>query len=207
MPVIEKIQSSESIIGVFQLQETIDELEKLYSDIRNSDEQIRSFQHEKRKREWLAVRILIAQLLETDFAIEYDKNGRPNIRHEKYHYLSISHSSEYVAVYIHQTKSVGIDIESLDRRFAYVEKKYLSEDELVQVQNHPHFRAIYWCCKEAIFKWAGREGVDFRKQINIKPFLPDSEQIIQADFYDIRANYVVQLRFIIFRQQVIVFTL
>lgn len=206
MPVFQQILLEEGLVGIFHITETADILETNYANIFGKGSNGNEFQHVKRKREWLAVRLLIAELLGSDFSVFYDRNGKPEFQHEKYKYISISHSADYAAVSLHQNKPVGIDIESLNRRFAYVEKKYLSDDELAQVPNHPHLRAIYWSCKEAIFKWAGREGVDFRKQIKVNTFNPEQDEIICAEFRDEQTS-TVQLRFFIFEGHVVAYTI
>ena len=88
----------------------------------------------------------------------------------------------YAAVYLHKHEKLGIDIENFNRKFSSVEKKYLSEKELEQVKTHSVLRAIYWCCKEAVFKWTDVEGIDFRTQIHVENFDPEKTNTFCAVF-------------------------
>ena len=42
---------------------------------------------------------------------------------------------------------------------------------------------LLWCCKEAVFKWYGSGGIDFKDNIHLKPIeLNDGEGIINCEF-------------------------
>ena len=158
MPLIEKIYPEDGIIGLYKMTEEPEELEKRYAEIFQEEPLVGNFQHGRRKTEWLAVRLLIAGLIGPDFQISYTESGKPQFIHPEYKFISISHSAMYAAVYLHKNKRNGIDVESLDRKFSTIEKKYLSENELEQAKENPVLRAVFWSTKEAIFKWAGRKG-------------------------------------------------
>ncbi len=193
------------VVGLFKMTETPEELEQRYITVFHEAPPLDNFQHGRRKKEWLAVRLLIAGLIGTDFSILYSGEGKPQLFHADYKFISISHSVMYATVYLHKYKKVGIDIESLKRKFVSVEKKYLSEIEQEQVKKYPVLRAVFWSCKEAVFKWAGREGVDFRKQIKIDELDPDRTNTINAVFAD-HTDQSIKLNFLIFDGHVLVYT-
>jgi len=206
MPIPENIIIKDGIVGIFKMAESLEELEKRYIGLFHEVPPVDDFQHDRRKKEWLSVRLLIAELIGTDFSISYSGDGSPQLNHPDYHFISISHSAMYAAVYLHKNKKVGLDIESLNRKFSMIEKKYLSENELEQVNEHPVLRAVFWGAKEAVFKWAGREGVDFRKQIRIENVELDKSNNICAVFNH-QSEQTINLQYRIFDGHVLVFTL
>lgn len=206
MPVAEKIIINDGIVGLFKMTETVEELENKYISEFHETPPILDFQHDRRKREWLAVRLILAEMIGVDFSIQYLEDGSPRLIHSEFNFISISHSSKYATVYLHKRKKVGVDVESLDRNFAFIEKKYLSETELMDVKENNLLHALYWSSKEAIFKWAGKVGIDFRKQIGIAKFDPIETSEINAVF-DHQAEQTVKLNFLIFDGHVLVYTL
>lgn len=206
MPVTKKIVIDDGIVGLFKMTETIEELENKYISYFQKIPSISDYKHDRRKIEWIAVRLLISDLIGAKFSIDYCDDGSPRIIHSAFRFISISHSSKYAAVYLHKIKKVGVDVESLDRNFAFIEKKYLSEIEIEDVKQNALLPAIYWSSKEAIFKWAGKVGVDFRKQIGVERFDPDEASVFNAVF-DSQEKQFIELSFLVFDRHVLVYTL
>ena len=136
------------------------------------DKDFQKFTYEKRKTEWLATRALLKHMIGPTFQISYDESGKPILNHSIYPHISISHSRDFVSVLIHQQWAVGIDIESMNRNYAPIRNRYLSEIELEHVNESPLLQCLYWCAKEAVFKLVEENGVDFRKQIEVIAFDP-----------------------------------
>ena len=143
---------------------TLEELDK---------EDFKKFTFEKRKAEWLATRALLKQMIGSAFKISYTSSGKPLLQHSLYHYISITHSREFVAVFIHQNKEIGIDIESRNRNYSPILKKYLSDLELCQIKENTVIPCLYWCAKEALFKLVEEDGIDFKKQLEMLSHDPD----------------------------------
>lgn len=162
------------MLAVWQITESSGELQSFFTSEELADPNFQNFSFEKRKVEWLAIRVLLKQMVGCGFEIFYTEVGKPMIKHPLYKHISISHSRDFAAVYIHQQHSIGIDIESITRNYASIKKRYLSESELEQVNENSLLQCIYWCAKEAVFKLVDKEGVDFRKQIHVLPFLPET---------------------------------
>jgi len=205
MPITQTISVENGIIGLYQMTESFEELEILYFDTFQHLAPISEFRNDRRKREWLAVRLLIAKLAGTDFTIQYSVEGKPIFLHSEYKYISISHSEQYAAVYLHKSQNIGIDIESLNRKFLAIEKKYLSDIELQHVKAHETLPAIYWCCKEAIFKFADKPGVDFREHIEIEYFDPMKTSTICATL-KLQSNRSITLQYLFIDHNVLVYT-
>lgn len=170
MPLFKSISVPGGLLSVWHITESSDDLLVHFSPDETTDPAFAKFTFEKRKTEWLATRALIKQMIGSTFQISYTESGKPLLNHPLYSHISISHSREFVAVLIHSQLAVGIDIESMNRNYAPIRKKYLSETELENVSEHPVYQCLYWCAKEAVFKIAEEDGVDFRKQIQISAF-------------------------------------
>ncbi len=187
------------MLAVWQITESSGELHSFFTPEEFNETIFHDIQFEKRKVEWLAIRVLLKQMIGNGFEIYYTEVGKPMIKHPLYKHIGISHSRDFAAVYIHQHHAVGIDIESMARNYATVKKRYLSEPELQQVSESPMLQCIYWCAKEAVFKLVDNEGVDFRKQIHVLPFLPGSDIFFVRYVFD-NQEKTLQLQYETFNQ-------
>lgn len=198
MPLYKTLPISGGILGVWQLTETSDELLPFSSPEETSSPQYRKYTFEKRKAEYLATRVIIQELAGPDFTISYLDSGKPVLTHAKYKYIAISHSREFVVVILHETLDVGIDIESINRNYTAIGKRYLSEQELIQVNNIDLLYCLYWCAKEAVFKLVPEDGVEFREQIYISAFNPEEENQFSIQFISAEKETIYQSHFQIF---------
>ena len=176
-------------IGVWQVTETEEELQKLASTPSDEMEEISYYKSEKLRRQKLAVRALLSEMFEDKVYLSHHDNGKPYIENSVTN-ISITHTDKYVAVILNDNEDVGIDIESLDRDFSAVERKALSEDEIDDLadESRNDQLAIYWCAKEAIFKMIGQYDVDFAEQIEIDRFRPKQDGELEATFEDEDGN-------------------
>lgn len=191
------------MLAVWQITETSGELMAFFSAEELRGTTFQAIQFEKRKTEWLATRALLKQMIGNDFEIAYTRAGKPLIGHPVYHHLSITHSREFAAVFVHQDCAVGIDIESANRNYAAVKKRFLSETELAQANEDPQLQCLYWCAKEAVFKLVDEEGIDFRKQINLFEFSPEKDTF-SARFVSGELERTYQLQYATFDQHAMV---
>jgi len=179
MPLFKTIPIEGGLIGLWKFEETTVDLLTYFSGEELTDPAFLKYTHEKRKVEWLATRVLIRQLIGSDFAISYLGSGKPILKHDRFKHISISHSRDFAAVILHEHLNVGIDIEETTRDYNRIEKKYLSDVELIQTNKNPQLQCLYWCAKEAIFKLVDDEGIEFRRQIHI---IPEHEDQYYAKF-------------------------
>ena len=170
MPLFKSITVPDGLLSVWQITESSDELLSFFTPEEIEDPAFQKFTFEKRKCEWLATRALLKQMIGPTYQISYTESGKPLLNHPFHQHISISHSRDFVAVLIHGYQAVGIDIESMNRNYAPICKKYLSEIELIEVNESTLLQCIYWCAKEAVFKLVEEDGVDFRKQIEVMAF-------------------------------------
>ena len=171
-------------IYVWHITESEEELMNSTSIPDDELEELTFIKGEARRKEKLAERALLNEIFEDKVYLGHHENGRPYLQNMAME-ISISHSSDYVAIILHPDEDMGIDIEGLDRDFSAVEKKALSEDEIDDLsdRNRSLQLAIYWCAKEAIFKRMSLNGFDFAEQIEIDKFNPHDEGELEAVFF------------------------
>ena len=111
---------------------------------------------------------------------------KPYLPGEEYHF-SISHCGDFAAVIVSKDKRVGVDIELVTPKVELIRHKFLNEDELTAANHNNNTSklqqlTLLWCCKEAVFKWYGNGGVDFKKHIQLRPDIKEATGIIHAQF-------------------------
>lgn len=169
-------------LGIWRIGETVAEL----SDRLEKKAWYMPFlQHtasESRRTEWLAVRVLLKELLGREVRIEYTEAGRPYLPEETL-CVSISHTPGYAAVLLSDSPAPGIDIERISARVARVAPRFLSEQELRQIdpERPTESLLLYWSGKETVFKALQRQDVDFRRQIYIHPFSVGTSGCFRAE--------------------------
>jgi len=195
MPLFKTIPVTGGLIGIWQLTEKSSDLTTGFSSKELENHSFKQYTYEKRQVEWLATRLLLRQMIGSDFTISYSETGKPILDHSRFKHLSISHSRYFVAVFVHEQLIIGIDIEDLTRNYIQIEKRYLSEKELITVNKNPKLQCLYWCAKEAIFKLIPHDGVEFREQMHISPFDPDLDDRFTGRFTSESEELVFQLYF------------
>ena len=193
-------------IAVWQVTETEEELVKLSSVPTDEMEEISLIRNEDQRRQKLAVRALLNEVFEEKMYLNHHDNGKPYLENCVTN-ISITHTDKYVAIIISDDDELGIDIESLDRNFAPVEQKALSEDEIDDLDDDKKNEqlAIYWCAKEAIFKRMSQNRVDFAEQIEVEKFNVRKEGELEATFiHKDEYEEEFELEYMIFDRHVLV---
>ncbi|MBC8006038.1 MAG: 4'-phosphopantetheinyl transferase superfamily protein [Verrucomicrobia bacterium] len=203
MPIYKSISIDKGLLSVWQISETLEELLSAFTQEELADPAFQSFTFEKRKCEWLATRALLKQMIGAEFKVSYSPSGKPLLNHLVYKHISISHSRDFVVVYLHQDQAVGIDVESMNRNYAPITKRYLSESELGDVKENILHQCLYWCAKEAIFKLVEDEGIDFRKQIEVMA-LDSQKTYMTAKYTSADEETIYRLQYDIFHQHCMV---
>ncbi len=178
-----ELEESRSIVGVWQITESEEELKRLGCVPTDEMEEISYIKSESLRKQRLAVRALLCELFGEKVYLSHHDNGKPYLENIVTN-ISITHTAKYVAVILNDNEDVGIDIESLSRDFSAVEKKALSEDEIDDLDDDRKNEqlAIYWCAKEAIFKRLSAYNVNFAEQIEVERFRPKGEGELEATF-------------------------
>lgn len=132
---------------------------------------VSDIKNDKRRIEHLAGRFLLMHL-EEEFplhTIHKDEHDKPRIPEDQFHF-SISHSWPYVAVAVDPVDSAGIDIQIWHPRMDQIKHKFLSESEQETMCHDAKYFTLAWCAKEAVYKWYGRRGIDFKEHLPIAYF-------------------------------------
>lgn len=98
-------------------------------------------------------------------SVAYSQTGAPVLKDSDKH-ISVSHCKGMACVAISSVRC-GVDIESADRDCSRVSRRFMSEREGLILAGSSNPYAAAWCMKEALYKYAGREGIDFLRDIRI----------------------------------------
>lgn len=172
MPFQKKIETFAGTIGIWELSETSSEMLRAFTLSENEKAAYRQFKIEKRRKEFLASRLLLNKLLGKKTEVEYSPDGKPSLTGNKLN-ISISHSSDFAVVLLSE-QNAGIDVENIHRNIDAVADKFMAEKETEDIDkllgDKQSAKIVYWCAKEAIFKCTPVEEIDFKGQIKIRPF-------------------------------------
>ena len=156
-------------MAVWKITETLSELTDLYySENTNETAQIMNMKSESRKKEYMAVRLLLRQLMQKNVLIGYHGNGAPYLINDKSK-ISISHTRDYAAILLNEETTPGIDIEYRSSRAWKLRERFLSNDELKFIENED-IATVFWCAKETVFKVLQQENPDFIQHFTILAF-------------------------------------
>jgi phosphopantetheinyl transferase len=172
MPIIKEIHIEKGLLLLWGITEELDWLKQHFPFLA-TDRTFNSLKNARRQKEWLAVKMMLKQIGCEDFKVYYNEKGQPQVKHHFYKNISISHSHEIAGIFLHPNKPVGLDIESLGRNFAQVQKKYLTAREIELASRVENGNCLFWGAKEAVYKAAGVPGLHFATQIALA-FTPDS---------------------------------
>ena len=174
---------TESVEALFQQLDYVDynEFSKLVSD--------------KRKKEYLGVRVALKFLLGVEKIIQYDTERKPSLSDNSFQ-LSVSHSGSWIAVMVHPIRAVGIDIEVPTPKIQNIYKRFLNETEQAAFSNGDNLNQLLlaWSGKEALNKIIGKEAVDFANQLHLFPFENKKEGTFNAEHIPTKQKY--QLHYI-----------
>ncbi len=159
--------------AVWKLEENAEEL---YAQLQLDEREksyLENLKHDKRYLHWLGTRVLLRKMINTPDYIDcqVDEHGKPYLVNFPHH-ISLSHSYDYAAVMISDTKLVGIDIEIVKHKIERIAGKFMTDEELSFIDSASSIEHLYvcWCAKEAIYKLQGRSTISFRDHIRLAPF-------------------------------------
>ena len=143
----------------------------------------RAVSHPHKRLQHLAGRYLLPFLF-PDFPLEeivIADTRKPFLENERYHF-SISHCGHFAAAIVSSNKRVGIDVEFVRPRIDQISQKFLGGAEAaffnrdyelfleqwgLRDKIYLEFLTLIWSAKEAIYKWYGGGGVDFREHMQL----------------------------------------
>jgi 4'-phosphopantetheinyl transferase len=180
--IIRKEISPAQTLGIWQISEEPSSLLSMLGCRPAGFDRYQQLQHESRRQQWLASRVLLRLLTNDSLAeIIYDAHSKPYIKDSSLK-ISISHSYGLVAVIIDREKETGIDIEIIKPKIERIASKFMSNDELQYIDQAHRIEALYvhWCAKEALYKLYGKKELIFRENLLVEPFEYKQEGHIAA---------------------------
>ena len=188
----EKI-SNVGTVYVWKVTETEEKLLSLRTLSASEQLQLQLLKNSQKRLHWLAYRVLLKEALGTDFQINYLNDGKPVLVSPQ-KFLSVSHSKDFVAVFLSETHPVGVDIEKISDRIQKVVPKFLNETE--QQNSNLSDSALlhfHWGAKEAVYKQFHQHRLSFATQIHID-FIHWEEQTamasIQTDCFQAKSQLI-----------------
>jgi phosphopantetheinyl transferase len=148
----------------------------------------KAIRHPHKRLQHLAGRYLL-KILDPDFPLNFiaiSQSNKPYLHGDAFHF-SISHCGDYAAAIISTNKWAGIDVELVNPKIEQLQYKFLTETEIALLNNKSitintidlagsikitntltNLLTLCWSSKEAIYKWYGKGGLDFKKHLHIK---------------------------------------
>lgn len=184
MPLFQKTTCDGYSLGIWKIEETVEDLLEILPDRVYFEAELLRFKAPHRKLEWLSVRALLFTLLGRHVPVSYMESGKPYLADNSC-YISISHTKGYVAVIVSELSPVAIDIEQYSMRVCKVVSKFIrADEETLPFQGDSTWSMLlHWSAKETLFKSLDRSEVDFKEHLHILPFIPQSEGTFLAFEY------------------------
>ena len=184
MPLYRTYKQGDLMVGVWKVDETVEQFRSMFHQFSIYEEGFNRFTSEKRKQEWLAIRVLLKELLGEEKEIVYLPSGKPVLKDGKAH-IGFSHTNGYVAVAVHPKAEVGVDIEQYGTRVQRVASRFIRNDEKVSIAsgNEVYGLLLHWSAKETMFKLMEEEAVDFTEHLHVLPFQLQESGVFEAREY------------------------
>ena len=167
MPIIRIIKPNDNtIVGIWKITETIDELSKLVTLSSKSRELLKKRKSSIHKLQFLSVRAILFELGYADDNLSYQDNA-PILNDSKK--ISISHSNLFSCVIISDLK-VGIDVQEINHKINTIAKKFIGYETSYLDLDDFKSMTIIWNIKESIYKIANINGLDYKTHSLVVPF-------------------------------------
>ena len=180
---------SGSLLGLWHIRESIEELLVLYPSLSFLYESIKSHGSKSRIIEKLAVHALLIEMTgQRDIIVGHNSDGRPFVDGWN---ISISHTKGFASVILSRSNEVAVDIEYISDRVSKMVSKFVREDE--QADNLIQ-QLITWCTKETVYKYYSSQHLDFF-DIRLLPFSPSTSGKVVVD--NLRGNTSISVNYVV----------
>ncbi len=207
MPVCSKIERGKGQLAVWHITEDVNQLLLLIKLSQSDAERFNTFKLDKRKKEWLASRILLQELLGHYPEIEYSENGKPYLKGVSSH-ISISHTHGFAAASI-SNQPTALDIEICSQRVEKVADRFMHtlEKENIDLKNRIAYFTVIWSAKETLYKHFDVFGVDFKEQFLVHPFKIEDNKVLSCEFHHQDVIQELKLQYEVNNQYTLVYNL
>lgn len=176
--------NNQTKFAIWKIEESTDELLSQLQLDAVEQEKLRRLSKGKRTLHWLATRVLLRYLLQTNEYIHCpsDANGKPYLPDYPYK-ISLTHSFDYAGVMLSTKGECGMDLELVMEKVVRIKEKFLKTEELDFIQSENEILQLYacWCAKEAVYKLQGNKGVSFLDNMTIQPFRYKPQGVMLLD--------------------------
>jgi 4'-phosphopantetheinyl transferase EntD len=190
---LKKELENRNTIAVWEITETVEELTSMVDLLEDDKQKLASFRLEARKKEWLAVRVLVKKLLGKSRRIFYKESGAPYFNDIDLH-IGISHTNGFAGIAVAPMKT-SLDMEKASPRIERVFQRFVNEDELsfIPSDDRINYYNLIWCAKETLFKLLDRHDVIFKKNFNVRPVRMKPKGTVTADvsFPDVNCEVIM----------------
>ena len=169
MSLYRRLQHEAGATAIWQTSESVDELHALFVESATADASgYAALTTDKRRKEWLAERLLLRCAFRLGGTIGHRPDGSPFLTEGGGH-ISISHSGPFVALSLSPAARVGIDLEQRGPRAFRLRTKFLSPGEYGydEADDAETAALTAWSAKEAAFKLFGRPGITLKEGIRL----------------------------------------
>lgn len=172
MPLYKIISVSETTtVLVWKVSESYQELYDTVTLTEESEFRLQSMKSTSHQKAFLAVRRLLQTIGYTDFDVFYEQTGKPHLLDD--HFISITHSFEFAAIIISETKC-GIDMEKQRDKIIRIQDKFIHEQEETFIRktttDKVHTLTVVWAIKETLYKLNAISGLSFKQDMIVLPF-------------------------------------
>ena len=154
------------VLGIWKIKESLEEAVEVYNKPIPVE-----FKSEKRQLEYILTRLLLQQI-DRKLIISYNQFGAPKLNDGRK--ISISHSSDLIAVIISEKKA-AIDIEKISNKPLKIIHKFISNND--SILDNKMEATLAWSAKEAVYKLHQQGEIDFKKDIIIQKIDTNKKQI------------------------------
>lgn len=197
MPLYQLLQHEAGATAIWQTSESVDELHALFVEAATADAAAyAALSTDKRRKEWLAERLLLHRAFMRSGTIGHRRDGSPYLTAGGAH-VSISHSGPFVALSLSAAARIGIDLEQRGPRALRLREKFLSPGEYGYDEPEDAETAALtaWSAKEAAFKLFGRPGISLKNGIRLTHAAGYGASVdIEAELCDGTARAIVNCR-------------
>lgn len=195
MALVEKMPLQDgTMLGLWRVDETVAQLQVLG----NVHKQVcEAYTSNKRRLEVLCTYALLFALTDdVSLRIEHLPSGKPlcvSYATGRRYYISVSHTTGWVALLLSENKAVAVDIEYVSDRVYRVAQRFLREDERY-VQRLD--LQLCWCAKEAAYKFFSEQNLTFQ-EMRVEPFASAASVHANGQLVlsNLRSNGKLNLRF------------
>jgi phosphopantetheinyl transferase len=201
----QKTSADGTLIGIWKIEETEEQLLQLFDGKESVLQQIEQVSNPVKRCEKLAVRALLKTLTGEEKRIIYMPSGKPALSDRSFN-ISISHTKGYAVIALNKNRITGVDIEAISNRACRINHRFMSikEREALDKSNEAVVSLLNWSAKETVYKLMSKEGVDFQKEIFIAPFAINDSRLLATEshtldrkeftlYFEVTRDYVLTM--------------